>query len=160
MVSTSIGKVVPCDCRDYNVLEFHPANGFSNASGFINVHRKRFGRGDSTKSTRPRASFPRDHKGGGSLAPALPSIRALRRLAHRVKPKIGDKRFCRKEGGIGRQTDFDPLRLFRLMQRWVDFGAGHQTVKLMAGESKSNQGGTASVPSDQLFSIRLGRRKM
>jgi hypothetical protein len=27
------------------------------------------------------------------------------------------------------------------MQRWVDFGAGHQTVKLMAGESKSNREG-------------------
>jgi hypothetical protein len=121
------------------VFKLHPANGFSNASRFVEVQRERFGRGDSTKSTRPSASFPRDHKGGGSLAPALPSIRALRRLADRVKPKIGDKRFCGKEDGIGRQTDLDPLRLFCLMQRWVDFGPGHQTVKLMAWGSKSNR---------------------
>jgi hypothetical protein len=44
-----------------------------------------------------------------------------------VQAQIGNERFGRKENWIRRQPDFDPGRLMRLVQGWIDFRARHQT---------------------------------
>ena len=49
----------------------------------------------------------------------------MRAFANRVQPQIGNQRFGRKENRIRRQPHFDPRRLLRLVQGWIDLGAGH-----------------------------------
>ena len=87
--------------------------------------RERFRRGDGAKSARPRATVTRDHEGGRALAPAFPAVRALRALANRVQPQIGNERFGGKENGVRRQPHFDPGGLLSLVQCRVDLRAGH-----------------------------------
>ena len=66
-----------------------------------------------------------DHESSRALAPAFPTIRALRAFANRVQPQIGNERFGREENRIRRQPYLDPGRLVRLVQGWIDLGAGH-----------------------------------
>ena len=61
------------------------------------------------------------------MAPAFPTIRALRALANRVQPQIGNQRLRRKENGIRRQPYLDPGRLLRLVQLRINLRAGHRT---------------------------------
>jgi len=71
-----------------------------------------------------------DHESSGALAPAFPAIRALRAFADRVQSQIGNQCFGRKENRIRRQPHFDPGRLLRLVQGWIDLRAGHFEQKL------------------------------
>src|SRR4029077_2581167 len=87
--------------------------------------REWFRRCHCAKSARPRATIASDHESSGALAPAFPTIRTLRAFANRVQLQIGNERFSRKENRIRRQPHFDPGRLLRLVQGWIDLGAGH-----------------------------------
>ena len=54
----------------------------------------------------------------------------MRALADGMQTQIGDERLGRKEDRIGRQAYFDPGRLLRLVQGWIDLRAGHFEQKL------------------------------
>jgi len=77
----------------------------------IVFERERLRRRHRAKAARARAAFARDHERRRPLAPALPTIRALRLFAHGVQPQVGDQRLCGKENGVRRQPHFDPVRL-------------------------------------------------
>jgi hypothetical protein len=112
------------------VFQIHPVHCLRDALRFVVFQREWFRRRHRAKSACARASVARDHESSSPLAPAFPTIRALRALANRVQSQIGNQRFGRKENRIRWQPHFDPRRLLRLVQGWIDFGAGHFEEKL------------------------------
>src|SRR5262249_31260830 len=109
------------------MFQVHPAHRFGDTSRFVVFQREWLRRCHCAKSACPRATVASDHESSGALTPAFPAIRALRAFANRVQLQIGNERFSRKENWIRRQPDFDPGRLLRLMQGWIDLRARHQT---------------------------------
>src|SRR6266481_1637832 len=112
------------------MFQIHPAHGFGDTFRFVVFEREWLRRRYRAKSACPRATIASDHESSGTLAPAFPTIRALRALANRVQPQIGNERFGRKENRIRRQPHFDPGRLLRLVQCWIDLRARHFEEKL------------------------------
>ena len=126
MIRAAVLQIVARDRGDDDVFQFHPAHRFGDALRFVFFQRKRFRRCDRAKSAGARAAIARDHHRRGALAPAFPAIRALRAFANGVQPQIGNQRFRGKENRIRRQPHFDPGRLLRLVERGIDFRAGHR----------------------------------
>ena len=126
MIRAAVLQIVARDGGDDDMLQFHPAHGFGHALRFVFFQRERFGGRDRAKSAGARAAIARDHHGRGPLAPAFPAVRALRAFANGVQPQIGDERLGRKENRIRGQPHLDPGRLLRLVQRRIDFRAGHR----------------------------------
>ena len=126
MIRAAVLQIVARDRGDDDMFQLHPPHGFGDPLRFIFFQRKRFRRGDRAKSAGARATIARDHHRRRALAPAFPAIRALRAFANRVQPQIGNQRLRRKENGIRWQPHFDPGRLLRLVQRRIDFRAGHR----------------------------------
>ena len=93
MIGAAVLQIVARDRRYYDVFQIHPAHGFGDALRFVFFERERFRSRDCAKSTCARATVARDHESGRAVAPALPTIRALRTLANGVQPQIGNECF-------------------------------------------------------------------
>jgi hypothetical protein len=129
MIRAAVFQIIARDRGDDDVLQSHPAHGLGDTLRFVFLQGKRLGGSHRAKPAGAGATFARDHHCRRSLAPAFPAVRALRALAHRVQPQIGDERLGRKENRVRRQPHFDPGRLLRLVQRRIDFHAGHEGRK-------------------------------
>jgi hypothetical protein len=130
MISAAVFQIIARDGSDHDMFQFHSAHCLRDALWFVVFKCKRFRRRHCAKSAGSRATIPGDHESSGALAPAFPTIWALRALANRVQLQIGNQRFGRKENRIRRQPYLDPRRLLRLVQGWIDLGAGHFEEKL------------------------------
>ena len=130
MIRAAVFQIVTCYRGDDDVLQIHPAYRIGYPLWFVVFQGERFRCRHSAKAACACAPIARDHKSGRPLAPAFPTIRALRALADRMQPQIRDQRFGRKENRIRRQSHFDPGRLLRLVHGWIDLHAGHFEQKL------------------------------
>ena len=120
------------------MLQSHSPDGFGDPLRLVFLERERLRGLHRAKSAGARAALARDHHGRGALAPAFPAIRALRAFANGVQTQIGNERLGRKEDRIRRQSDFDPGRFLRLVQRGIDLGAGHHGEAIRAGFEKQS----------------------
>jgi len=125
MMGAAVFQIIASDGRDHDMFQFHSHDRFGHALRLVFLQGKRFRGCHRAKSTRACATVPRDHERGCALAPAFPAVRALRAFADGVQSQIGNERFGREENRIRRQTDFDPGRLMRLVQRRIDLCARH-----------------------------------
>ena len=126
MTCPTIFQIVARHRCDHDVFQFHPTHRFGNALRLVFLQSKWFRGRHRAKTAGARAPISCDHHRRRALAPALPAIRTVRAFANGVQSQIGDERFGRKENRIGGQTHLDPWRLGRLVQRWIDFRAGHR----------------------------------
>ena len=126
VIRTSVFQIVPRHGSDDDVLQFHSHHRFGDALRLIVFQGERLCRGHRAKSTGARATISRNHKRSRALTPTFPAVRALRAFTNRVQPQIGNERLGRKENRVRRQTDFDPGGLMGLVQRRIDFRAGHR----------------------------------
>jgi hypothetical protein len=125
MFGTTILKIIARDGGNHHVLQFQSFHRLRHPLWFVFFERERFGRRYRAKSTSTRTTLTRDHHRRRALAPAFPTVWALRALANGVQSQIGDKRLGREKNGVRRQSDFDPGRFLRLVKGGIDFGAGH-----------------------------------
>ena len=148
VICAAVLQIVARDRGDDDVFQFHPAYRFGHALRLIFFQGKRFRRRDCAKSAGAGAAIACNHHCRRALAPAFPSIRALRALANRVQSQIGNQRFGGKENRIRWQPHFDPGRFLRLVQGRIDFGAGHRTkVTTLKRLQKLNCGRHPPSPS-------------
>ena len=141
MIRATIFQIVSGDGGNDDVLQTHPAHRLRDAPRFILFQRERFSRSHGAKSAGPGAACTRDHHRRGALAPTFPAIRALRAFTDGVQPQVRDEGFGGKENRIRGQSNFDPWRFLRLVQRRIDFRAGHHGEAIRA-DKESNRGGT------------------
>ena len=94
MIGAAVLQVIARDSSDNDMFQFHPAHRLGYALRFVFFQRERFRRCHGAKSARARATVAGDHESGCALAPAFPAVRALRALANRVQPQIGNQRLC------------------------------------------------------------------
>ena len=125
MLRPAVFQIVACNRGDHDMLQLHSPHRFGDALRFVSFKRERLRRRYRAKSARARTAIARDHERGGALAPAFPAVGALRAFTNRMQPQIGNQRFSRKEDRVRRQPDLDPGRFMRLVQRRIDFCAGH-----------------------------------
>jgi len=125
MICAAVFKIVARHRGDDNVFQSHPAHRFGHALRFVLFERERFRRRHRAKSAGTCAAIARDHHRRRALAPAFPTVRALRAFANGVQAEIGNERLGGKEHRIRGQTHLDPRRLVRLVQRRINFCAGH-----------------------------------
>ncbi len=125
MIRAAVFQIVARDGGDHDMLQLHSYHRFGHALRLVVFQSERFRRCHRAKSARPRATITGNHERGGALAPAFPAIRALRAFANGMESQIGNERLGRKENRIRRQSDFDPGRLMRLVQRRIYFCTGH-----------------------------------
>ncbi len=130
MIRAAIFQIVARDGGDNDVLQFHPPHRFGDPLRFVFFKRERFRCCHRAKSAGARATIAGNHHRRRALAPAFPAVRTLRAFANGVQTQIGNERFGRKENRVRRQPHFDPWRLMRLVQRRIDFRAGHAMRKL------------------------------
>ena len=154
MIRATIFQIISGDGGNDDVLQTHPAHGLGDALRFIFFQRKRPGGGHCAKSTGPGAALTRDHHRRGALAPTFPAVRALRAFADGVQPQVRDEGFRGKENRIRGQSNLDPWRFLRLVQRRIDFRAGHHGEAIRADE-ESNRGGTPWNVQLQTFTLRV-----
>ncbi len=102
------------------MLQPQRSDCFGHATRLIPINRLWTSFRHRTESAPPRTDVTQQHERRGLMIPALPNIRTLRRLAHRMQSKsacqllqivevISDRSFCPK-----------PLRL-RLPDGWTKF---------------------------------------
>src|SRR5436190_14731073 len=140
MICAAVFQIVARDGSAHAVFQINPAHGCGDALWFVAFKFEWFRRRYRAKSARPRATIACDHESSGALAPAFPTIRALRAFANRVQPQIGNERFGRKENWIRRQPHLDPRRFLRLVQCRINLRARHRTkVTTLKKLQKSNQ---------------------
>ena len=92
MIGPAVLEIVACDSRDHDVFQFHAEHRLGYALRFVFLQRERLCRCYCAKSACAGATIASDHKGGCALAPTFPAVRALRALANRVQPQIGNQR--------------------------------------------------------------------
>ena len=124
MQRTAIGQVIACHRRDHHMIEAQPLHRLRHALRFIGLQREGLGGLDRTKPTGPRAALTGNHESGRALAPALPTIGALRLLANRVQLEVRDQGLGAPKHRIPRQFDANPIGFLFPVQGGVNL-AGH-----------------------------------
>ena len=89
---------------------FMPAGGLGDALRFIGFERVGFGGFDRAEAAGAGAFFPGDHEGGGAMAPAFPTVRALGLLADGDQLEVGDEGLGGPERRVVGQSHLDPRR--------------------------------------------------
>lgn len=120
MEGSAIGDVIPGDCGDDDVIEVETLGGFSDALRLISFKSEGLGGFHCTETASTRAAVSSNHEGGGTSGPAFPTIRTLRFFADGVELEIRDETFGGPEFWVTRKADFNPGRLFVLMECGVD----------------------------------------
>jgi hypothetical protein len=120
MVGAPVRQIVSRHCGNYDVFQAQALHRFGDAIGFIGLKSTRLSCGNSAKSASPSTPLPCNHERSRSLAPAFPAVWALSGLTYGVQFEVRNQGFCGEEDWIGRQPDFDPLGLLRLVQRRIN----------------------------------------
>jgi hypothetical protein len=121
----AIGHIVAGHRGDDHVFEFHPHDRFGHTLRFVLLEGEGFGCGHRAKPAGAGATVAGDHERGRALTPTFPAVRTLRAFADGVQTEVGDQRLGREKDRVGRQANFDPVRLLGQVEGGVDFDARH-----------------------------------
>jgi hypothetical protein len=122
MTGAAIPEVIAIYRGDYNVLQLHVVNGFSQAVRLIFVHRQRAAVSHVTEGTTPGADFTKDHERGRTLGKTLVDVGAGRFLADRDQIPVSESRFQIRHSITRRQAHANPRWLTQARSIGVEIG--------------------------------------